>query len=252
MGINIHAAFDNLTMRLAGDRQEIAEAQKLRYEHLLLEFNKDRLDITTDSSIQDIYCDHIVVIDETNGKIVGTYRLLSSDKAREYNIPFCSEDEFDLSKISARNNVLEIGRAVVHRDYRNAGVFKLLWKGIMEYCQQCGIEYIFGTASYHGQNSCEYKNSFSNLYYTSKADEDFDCPALAPSFELCLLPMGQIDAKLARAETPSLIRAYIAIGALVASRGYVDRTFNCMDLLIILDFKNLNKPIMKRMFGIDL
>ncbi len=250
MDTAICATFDNFTVRLAKNTEEIEKAQKLRYEHLLLEFNKNHSGMTTDCSEQDAFCDHLIVTD-VDERVVGTYRLLTSERVKKLKIPFCCEGEFDLAKLCQKENVLEIGRAVVHPDYRNAGVFRLLWTGIMDYCKKFGIEYLFGTASYHGTDPSLYKNSFSNLYFDSRLDESLDCPALEPSLGLGVLPQDKIDLKAARSETPSLIRAYIAIGAKAASSAFIDYWFNCIDILTVVDLKRLVKPVLKRMFGID-
>lgn len=240
----------NLSVRLAKDENEIMAAQKLRYEYLLLAFNQNHTKQSDDDE-NDKYCDHLIVIDNASNEIVGTYRLLSGTAKKQHNIRFFSAEEFVLGKLDETENVLELGRAVVKAEYRNTNVFKMLWTGLVEYCKKYDVRYLFGTASYFGTNPELYRNSFANYYYTSRLEPDFDTTAREPKCKLCAMSKDEINGGLARGETPSLIRAYISLGAKVASEAYIDKWFNCVDLLIVFDLQNLNRPILKRMFGIE-
>ena len=50
------------------------------------------------------------------------------------NLGYYSEQLFDFSPFEPiRGEILELGRACVHRDYRNTTALSMLWKGIASY-----------------------------------------------------------------------------------------------------------------------
>ena len=75
----------NLSVGIARTEREIHAAQKLRYQVFAGELGA-RLSARTpgvDQDIYDAFCEHLVVRDENSGAVVGTYRILSPEKARE-------------------------------------------------------------------------------------------------------------------------------------------------------------------------
>src|SRR5258708_40279798 len=54
-----------------------------------------------------------------------------------------------------RGEVLELGRACVHEEYRNTNVLHTLWKGIARYAVSCGARYLIGCGSLASQNEGE-------------------------------------------------------------------------------------------------
>ena len=89
-----------LHVGLACCESEVVEAQKLRYRVFADELGA-RLQARTPGVDQDIYdpfCDHLIVRDEHNGRIVGTYRILSPGAARRVG-GYYSENEFDLTRL---------------------------------------------------------------------------------------------------------------------------------------------------------
>jgi len=68
-----------LHVTLANSPSEILEAQKLRWRVFADELGA-KLPTRTpgvDRDLYDPYCEHLIVRDENNGRIVGTYRILS-------------------------------------------------------------------------------------------------------------------------------------------------------------------------------
>jgi putative hemolysin len=112
----------HLYLSLARNASEIAEAQRLRYKVFAEEMGAevsgtDGLDIDG----FDEFCDHLLVRESGTHQVVGTYRILSPHKADEAGGHY-SAGEFDLSRISHLfDRTVELGRACVHKDYRNGG-----------------------------------------------------------------------------------------------------------------------------------
>lgn len=242
----------NITVRLAKSKEEIEQAQKLRYEMLVLDFDETKDVNGSDASEYDEFCDHLIAIDEETKKVVGTYRLMSNFHL-VHKDKFICEEEFDVTRLKdCGDNILELGRAVVDKNYRNGVVIKLLWQALFTYCKLKNIRYMFGTGSFHGLNKNDYLNAFSWLYYEHKIDDKHDCFAKEPCSKMDLLPREEVDARLAKQEMPALIKGYVALGSKVGSGVYFDHDFNSTDVMLIFDLENVNKAYAKRMFGVEL
>ena len=146
----VHAAAPalRLQVRWARHLDEVRQAQRLRYQIFAEELGA-RLNPRmpgVDQDIFDPYCEHLVVRDEDTGMIVGTYRILSPNKARAIGA-YNSESEFDLTRLQhLRSRMVEIGRSCVHRDHRNGTTIALLWSGLAAYVRDKGGDYLAGTA----------------------------------------------------------------------------------------------------------
>ena len=98
-----------LAVGFAHTQSDILEAQRLRYRVFAGEMGANLPSRTpgVDHDIYDPYCEHLVVRDSDSGEIVGTYRILSPDNARQ--IGYYSENEFDLTRLQhLRSRLVEI------------------------------------------------------------------------------------------------------------------------------------------------
>jgi len=232
------------------DKDEIEELQKLRYDELILDYDSSKSAGGLDASEYDDFCDHLIVKDIETNKIVGTYRLMTNKHLVNKN-EFICECEFDITKLkNCSENILELGRAVVHKDYRQGTVLKLLWSGIMDYSRINNVRYLFGTASFHGVNPADYNNAFSKIYYNNLASDDIMCEAKNPCAPLNVLKPEEVDAIKAKSETPSLIKGYLAMGCKAGKDAFIDYDFNSTDIMIILDLQNINTAYFNRMFSV--
>lgn len=226
------------------DKEKLMEVQRLRYTYLLREFDGEKSDPDgLDDDGYDAYADSIVVTENRTGRIVGTYRLATEDTLR--GAPFKSEEEFDISQLKkAEGGIVEAGRAVVHGDFRDGAVISLLWKGLISYAKDRGLRYIIGTCSLHGTDPSVYEDCTSVLREKYLC-EDFDIRAVREPFEYGtrkdLTPDG--------ADIPGLLKAYLRFGASVSANGFIDRAFNCCDVLVLLDLEDMNDRLIKRITG---
>jgi putative hemolysin len=138
-----------LHVGLAHGESEIREAQKLRYRIFAEELGA-RLPTRTpgiDIDLYDPFCDHLIVRDEDNNRIVGTYRILTPHAARRVG-GYYSETEFDLTRLQLlRESMVEIGRSCIDPDYRTGGTIALLWSGLARYMAQGNYRTLIGCAS---------------------------------------------------------------------------------------------------------
>ena len=139
----------NLSVGIARTEREIHAAQKLRYQVFAGELGArlpERIP-GVDQDLYDAFCEHLVVRDENSGDVVGTYRILSPEKAREVG-NYYSENEFDLTRLQhLRSRMVEIGRSCLHPDYRTGATIAMLWAGLAKYMLENRYEYLVGCAS---------------------------------------------------------------------------------------------------------
>lgn len=202
---------DPFELRLARNAQEINEVFKLRYEDLLLYYNAENTNETGLFTDQyDDFCEHLIVIDHTEEVIAGTYRFVRKEHLINTDL-FITEHEYDLTLLKPYR-IMELGRAVVRKEYRSGAVIMLLWRGIFEYAKRNNIQYMFGTASFNGLNVRDYEHGLSYLYYHHLSK--FAIPALGENpLKLNILPLEEVDEGLAKRQLPPLVKGYLRIGA---------------------------------------
>lgn len=118
------ASNHHYTVRFAGTRSEIREAQKLRYRVFKEEFGAHlaTAEPGVDHDFYDNYCEHLIVRDEAQGRIVGTYRVLPPERARQVG-SYYAENEFFLTRLEhLRPRIVEVGRSCIDADYRSGAV----------------------------------------------------------------------------------------------------------------------------------
>lgn len=146
-----------LFVRLAESTDEILAAQRLRYQIFTSEFGANLHSPVPmlDCDRFDPFCQHLIVVNATEGRVIATTRLLDGVKANEIG-GFYSESEFDLSgvkRLSGRK--LEIGRTCVHADYRSGATLALLWSGIARFVLENNYDYLLGCGSVSIRNGFE-------------------------------------------------------------------------------------------------
>src|SRR5258707_13943593 len=145
-------------VRMAQTLEDVIECQRLRYLVFNCELGEE-LDTSAKTGLDrdqlDFICGHLMVHDAATGKLAGTYRMQSGYRAKG-NLGYYGEEFFDFSPFEAmRGEVLELGRACVHEQYRNPNVLHMLWKGIARYAVSCGARYLIGCSSLSSQNDDE-------------------------------------------------------------------------------------------------
>jgi putative hemolysin len=236
---------NNFEVKLADTEEELKEVFKLRYEELLLCYNQENTN-QTGMFIDDYdqYSDHLIVVDLSNKVIAGTYRLVRKEHIKPIG-RFVTEKEFDLAKIKDQE-LIELGRAVVRKEYRNGTAIALLWQGIVRYVTTQKIRFLFGTASFHGVDPDKYKHALSLIYYQHLSPMEFRCRAVANSARLNLVEEADLDLQKARKEMPPLIKGYIKIGATFGDYAFLDYDFNSLDVFTLFDMKDINPSYLHR------
>lgn len=225
-----------LHVGLAQCESEIREAQKLRYRIFAEELGA-RLPTRLpgiDIDLYDPYCEHLIVRDEANGRIVGTYRILSPQSAKRTG-GYYSENEFDLTRLQLlREGMVEIGRSCIDPDYRSGGTIALLWSGLAHYMTQGGYRTLIGCASI---GMADGGHIAANLY---RRLGEHMAPPEYRVFPRHPLPVEQLF-NGQQAELPPLIKGYLRAGAYVGGEPAWDPDFNTADLLIMMPMARVDE-----------
>jgi len=200
------------SVRLARCAAEIQSAQALRFHVFNLELQEglaESYSTGLDADPFDEVCDHLLVEHRETRQVVGTYRLQTGASAAKNLGFYCAQEfEFDVFE-PLRNEIIELGRACVHRQHRNLVVLGLLWKGIADYAQ----EYPWRT----------------------KPTAAFDCP---------LDRLAEEEVQI-----PKLLRAYLALGAKICGPPALDRRFGTIDFLTLVDLETMPAAARERFLG---
>ncbi|MDK9723628.1 MAG: GNAT family N-acetyltransferase [Sterolibacteriaceae bacterium MAG5] len=227
----------SLHVALAECESEILEAQKLRWRVFADEMGA-RLPSRTpgvDRDLFDPYCEHLIVRDEDNGRIVGTYRILSPEQAAQVG-SYYSETEFDLTRLAyLRPGMVELGRSCIDADYRTGATIALLWSGLARYMQERGHETLIGCASIGMRDG---GHNAAGIY--NRLDDAQLAPPEYRVFPRCPLPLDRIAAA-EKPEIPPLLKGYLRAGAWICGEPAWDPDFNTADLLIMLPMSRVNE-----------
>ncbi|MFD3694966.1 GNAT family N-acetyltransferase [Streptomyces sp. NPDC058646] len=234
-------------VRLARDEDEVRAAQRLRHQVFAGELGARLLDGPEpglDADAFDAYCDHLLVIEEETGQVVGTYRLLPPERAAVAGRLY-SEGEFDLSALAPiRPDLVEVGRSCVHPDHRNGAVIALIWAGLARYMDRSGHNWLAGCCSIPlADGGVLAAATRETALARARAPQEYRVtPHLPWNPEGIPFP--------ARTELPPLLRGYLRLGAWVCGEPALDARFGCADLYVLLSLRRTNPRYLKHFLSL--
>ena len=232
------------TAKIVSDAQEFRAALRLRYEVFNLELREGLQSSHAtgcDFDAFDAVTDHIIVKCAYSRRVVGTYRLQTGRNAARH-LGYYSEREFDFTPYeSLRQQVLELGRACIHQEHRNANVLMLLWKSIAQYGLRHGCRYLIGCSSVTSQDAAVGSAVYSKMQGFLAPSELQTAPH--PDY---LCDVNSNNAASAAAKVPKLLRAYLSVGARICGVPAMDREFGTIDFLTLLDLASIPKGMFGR------
>lgn len=244
--IDVHFENEFYEVKTANHPEELAQVLRLRFEVFFREFSTQKVTslFPYDIDMHDFVCDHLIVKDKTNDKVIACYRLLSS-KAQHKAGRFYSEGEFIIDElVNSTENKLELGRACVHKDYRKGTVIGLLWKGLISYARKSETRYMFGCSSIN-------RKDFSNLPQIMESIERKD--GFIKDFEIGVQPKYrmkfEVDSSNGESESGgmnSLMHMYILAGAKMGRTLAYDAEMDCLDMFTLMDMRNLPASFERR------
>lgn len=250
--IQSYGRMGNLEVRLATQKKEIKKAQRLRYKVFYKEMSAIP-DTQTKLKRRDIdpydkICDHLLVLDNNvasgkypfapKTKIVGTYRILTQEKAATHG-GFYTSSEYDIAPLLKRktqtHKFLELGRSCVLQTHRNKRSVELLWHGLWAYIRKQRADVIIGCASLEGVDPKQHALALSFLHHHARAPQDWRVKAHDQLYvDMNMMPKEMIDLKKAFKALPPLIKGYLRLGAYVGDGAVIDHQFGTTDIFIIL------------------
>ena len=232
---------------LAQNVADLTECQRLRFQVFNRELGEglassERSGLDRDQF--DWVCDHLMVRDVSTRVLAGTYRMQTGYRAQG-NLGYYSEQLFDFAPFEPiRGELLELGRACVHSDYRNTTALAMLWKGIASYAALCNARYMIGCSSITSQNESEGAALFEELREKYLAPENMRTQPKAG----CQCKESQPTLYGAMPEPPRLFRAYLDISARLCGPPAIDREFGTIDFLTLLDLQVIPPRLRTRFF----
>lgn len=248
--ISLRIELGNYIIKMAETPQDLVESFKLRHQVFHQEFRE--IETTgLDFDRFDYHFDHLIIVDKKSNKIIGTYRLNCSTFSPESYTAL----EFDLAFLKEHEGpFLELGRACIHKDFRKGAVISLLWRGIAEYMNLCGAQYMFGCSSVKINNAREAALIYKYLIddgkvsstFVSRPTEQFAMESFDAWYAYFKGGLNETQKLEAEKLIPSLLNSYLKLGAKVASEPAFDEEFDCIDLLTVLRKEDLSDSLAEK------
>ncbi len=232
-------------IRTAESWKDVESVLKLRYEVFLREGLNLNFPLGMDVDRWDPLADHLMVIDQRNHQLIGTYRLISSSFSND----FYSASEFELAPFLTKTlgGKLELSRACIKAEYRSTAAISLLWRGIAAYANAVGARYLFGCASIKTMDR-GVADQLMDYFRQEGLFENKEGVFPLPNYRMPeATPRTEPLAPLkVREAIPPLLGSYLRAGAKVLCEPALDRSFKCLDFLTVLDFTNINAAFERR------
>ncbi len=246
-GKRVHVEFTrgHFTVKTVSSKRQLWQVMTLRYDVFHKEYMNKRLPYGIDRDRFDLIADHLVIVDNRINKIVGTYRLISSEISDE----FYSQTEFNISDLlSKRGTKIELSRACIRKDYRNGATITLLWRGIMEYLAASEASWLFGMGSVKTTDPDQTASVYKCFVEDGCLDTSLSIAANS-SYRI-----HDFSERLARAQVspesremmPPLLKSYIRAGAVLAGDPAVDLDFQCTDFFVILEVAKMTQAFHRK------
>ena len=227
----------------AQSEAEVQEAQRLRHQVFAVEGGA-RLDGPEaarglDVDRFDAFCDHLLVRGvggADDGTVVGTYRVLSPERARAAGGCY-TETEFDLTRLRPLlAKAVELGRSCVHGRWRTGGVVLAMWSALAQFMVRRDLHTMIGCASIGlAAGVVPAIDLCDELRRTHKAEAPWEVRPLRP-----LPSAGRRDPGPAAVasdvphDVPPLLKGYLRCGARVLGAPAFDDAFNTADLPLMM------------------
>ena len=235
----------HFTIKTVETRRELWQVFKLRYEVFHREYKNRRFPFGIDRDRYDQWADHLAIVDNRIGKIVGTYRLINSAISTD----FYSASEFEMESVSSlTGGKVELSRACIHKSYRNGSVINMLWRGICEYVVACDARWLFGMGSLKTTDTAEIAGIYRQLIEEGSVDPSIKVSA-KPGYQMAAFEdyvARAVPSEEAALQVPTLVRSYLKAGAMIGTDVALDADFNCADLFIVMDMTKVSAAFSRK------
>ncbi|WP_162845104.1 GNAT family N-acetyltransferase [Hydromonas duriensis] len=237
-----HGLAESVTVCWATTQAEVEEVQRLRYQVFA-----DELGVHLsghkglDEDKFDPYAEHVYVRDNKTGQVVGTYRALTALGAAQCG--WYSDQEFDIRDLLRDSEkMLEVGRACVHKDYRNGTVLMTLWKAILQFAAKNQFELILGCTSVPVASHTPAIADIHQMLIEIEAMSDEY--AVSPRNPFTAQMQPEVEQGVKRI-LPPLFKGYLRLGAKVCGEPTYDPDFQTADYLTVLRLSSVSPRYVK-------
>ena len=256
----VHAEVGRYRLRLAQSVEDRNAACRLRFKVFNIELGEgleSSYSTGLDTDRFDLFCEHLLVEDKVDRRIVGTYRMQSGTTA-ERNLGYYSQQEFSFAPYEPlRPGILELGRASIDREHRTPQVLTLLWRGIAQYATDMGLRYLVGCSSLNSKDPAEGWQMYRHLEnyrvppeFATEPTAAYACPTEREGAHTqpspCLHLPKTSGSSAPQVKVPKLLKTYLAIGARICGPPAWDREFGTIDFLTLLDLKLISPSARNR------
>jgi putative hemolysin len=238
-----------LKVELALSSSDVRAAQRLRYRVFADEMGArvNGREPGLDEDFFDPWCEHLIVRDCDTGGVVGTYRILTAERARQLGT-FYADTEFDLTRLFLlRQRMVEIGRACIDARYRSGPAIMLLWQGLAQFMRERSYEYLIGCASVSmqdgGRNAQHVYRHVQQSHLAPIEYRVFPRHPLSPRDE------DSPSTSDEPVRIPSLLKGYLRLGAWVGGEPAWDPDFNTADLFVFLPLARVEARYARHYLG---
>lgn len=237
---------EHFLVKIAKNHEEIEEAQRLRYNVFNLEQKrglKGSEKYGLDFDEFDEYCLHLVALEKSSGKIIGTYRAHLGCVANSAK-GFYSSKEYKIRGLyKLADKCIELGRTCVSDEYRSGSVIGLLWGGITELLVRARLTYMLGCVSLEGTDPRIGWAIHEYLFRKGLVSREFSVIP-HPGFKLERPGQDEIEKTLAdtaelQKNIPPLLKGYLRLGAIICGDPALDRDFGTIDFFILVDINKV-------------
>lgn len=233
-------------VKTAASIHELRQILKLRHAVFCREWRNQNTADGFDLDEFDLSSDHLMILEKTTLKVVGTYRI----RCTRFHNKFYSQTEFQMAEfLKTEKTMIELGRACIDVNFRTGAVVQLLWRGISKYMNEVQADALFGCTSVIGLKKIHLPKLQSQLTVLNAINPDLPIrplPHLHPSEhanEFCWKDEGQ------PIELPALLEVYLKAGAQLAAYPAVDLDFDCIDILTVLS-RDTMSPLFRKRYGL--
>lgn len=245
--IEVSFANENYEVKTATTTEEFIQALSLRFEVFFREFSSTKVGFTLfpyDVDVHDFACDHLIVKDKKLNRVIACYRLRASNHSNKF-LSFYSESEFKISElVNSNENKLELGRACVHKDYRNGSVISMLWKGMLDYAKQANTRYMFGCSSVARKDFASVPQILRHLEKNNSFINQFEI-GVQPKYELWFKLEDSND-EYQKRPMNSLMHMYLMAGAKIGRNLAYDAEMDCIDMFTLMDLRELPQSFARK------
>jgi putative hemolysin len=229
-----------LSICVARNNADIDAALRLRFEVFNLELGEGLASAFRTGRECDEFdsdSEHLVIIDRTQDRVIGTFRLRTYETAKKIQ-GFYSSRQFDLSALPQEvlANAIEVGRVCIAKTHRNTETQILLLKGLSSSLLRKGKRYLFGSLPLSTRDPMQAGRIFDQL-----SNEGHLHPQLrmAPHpGHKCFWYKSSDGGEIAISDW---IRTCVQFGAKLCGPPAFNRHFRTIDLPFFLDGKQLDE-----------